>query len=69
MSSIVPAAQLTRAELRQLGRNVIHAVDHDGDEPEAVECHLVARSKPVNVSSSISAAHRPAPGASPRPAA
>lgn len=32
MSSIVPAATLTRLELRMLGENVVYAVDHDGDE-------------------------------------
>ena len=36
MPSIVPAAKLTRSELRWLGGQVIHAVDHDGQETTAV---------------------------------
>ena len=36
MASIVPAARLTRRELRALGHNVLYAVDHDGEDLSAV---------------------------------
>ncbi|MCE5328059.1 MAG: hypothetical protein LLG01_16760 [Planctomycetaceae bacterium] len=49
MSSIVPAAKLTRQELWMLGENVVHAVDHDGeDELGAVNRSLAVHGESVD---------------------
>jgi len=44
MPSIVEAARLTRDELRMLGTNVVHAVEHDGE----VDLDAVNRSLSVH---------------------
>ena len=44
MPSIVEAAKLTQDELRMLGTNVVHAVEHDGE----VELDAVNRSLDIH---------------------
>ena len=44
MPSIVEAAKLTQDELRMLGENVVHAVEHDGE----VELDAVNRSLDIH---------------------
>ncbi|KKN17452.1 hypothetical protein LCGC14_0965600, partial [marine sediment metagenome] len=48
MPSIVPAADLTRDELRQLGENVLCAVDLDRQELTAVNRSLAAHGECVD---------------------
>jgi len=45
MPSIVEAAKLTQDELRMLGTNVVHAVEHDGQD---VELDAVNRSLDIH---------------------
>jgi len=45
MPSIVEAAKLTQDELRMLGENVVHAVEHDGED---VDLDAVNRSLAVH---------------------
>jgi len=45
MHSIVEAAKLTQDELRMLGTNVVHAVEHDGED---VELDAVNRSLDIH---------------------
>ena len=44
MPSIVEAARLTQDELRMLGENVVHAVEHDGE----VELDAINRSLDIH---------------------
>ncbi|MCY2928854.1 MAG: hypothetical protein NTV86_05055 [Planctomycetota bacterium] len=69
MSSIVPAAKLTRGELRQLGENVIYAVDHDGEELAAVNRSLSIHDECVDLLTEPSAGRVLANQFSPCPAA
>ena len=48
MASIVPAAELTREELRRLGENVIHAVDLERQGIAAVDPSLAAHGESVD---------------------
>ena len=45
MPSIVEAAELTQDELRMLGTNVVHAVEHDGQD---VDLDAVNRSLDIH---------------------
>lgn len=69
MRSIVPVAELTRGELRQLGENVTYAVDHDGDEPAAVNRSLTVHDECIASLTEASADRVSAGRTSPRPAA
>lgn len=69
MSSIVPAAELTRGELRRLGENVIYAVDHDGEELAAVNRSLTVHDERVDSLIEAPSGRLLAGQASPRPAA
>jgi hypothetical protein len=69
MSSILPVARLTRGELRQLGENVIYAVDHDGEELTAHNRRLTIHDGAVDSLIGTSAVGVPIGHVSPRPAA
>ncbi|MCY2928038.1 MAG: hypothetical protein NTV86_00810 [Planctomycetota bacterium] len=69
MSSIVPAAELTRGELRRLGENVIYAVDHDGEELAAVNRSLSIHDECVDSLTKPSAVGVRTGHVPPRPAA
>ncbi len=69
MSSILPVARLTRGELRQLGENVIYAVDHDGEELAAYNRRLTIHDGAVDSLIEMSAVGVPIGHVSPRPAA
>ena len=69
MSSILPVARLTRGELRQLGENVIYAVDHDGEELAAVTRRLTIHNESVDPLINPAAGGVRTGHVSPRPAA
>ncbi len=69
MSSLLPVARLTRGELRQLGENVIYAVDHDGEELAADNRRLTIHDGAVDSLIETSAVGVLTGHVSPRPAA
>ena len=57
MPSIVPVAKLTRAELRQLGVEVVHAVDHDLEDPTSVSRRVEVHDRAADESALPVAVH------------